>query len=88
MTLLPHKNPISTFYHPFPHFHLLPPFKISETLENWKISLSLPSNVSKAEVAAVINRSNNKDLVISRSDKWNGVVLLNVMTMLQRWKPS
>ena len=42
-----------------------------------RFSSSLPSNISKAEITALINPSNNKGLVIIRPDKGNGVVLLN-----------
>ena len=38
---------------------------------------SLPLNISGAELSALRNLSKNKDLVIVRPDKGNGVVILN-----------
>ena len=40
-------------------------------------SQQLPLNISKAELSALNNLCRNKDLIISRPDKRNGVVILN-----------
>ena len=43
-----------------------------------------PLNISKAELSALKNLSKNRDLVILRPDKGNGVVILNKVDYIQK----